>query len=141
MLIVLACTPQLITSCTHGDGLIPDTARLMAERKAGPPESVWNSVGIWQKIADSPPTYIPKGYPRSLPRTAAEGVWFQDQRDGKRIFVPNRPVGRYDAEILRHEAAKVTSSHGTFSEVLRNNWSWAVPMGFRLPLPSFPTSV
>jgi hypothetical protein len=128
LLIALACTAPVIAGCTNSSGIIPDTARLMAERKAGPPESVWNSLGIWQRIGDSPPTYIPKGYSRSLPRTEAEGVWFEDQRDGKRIFVPNNPVGGYNAEVLRHEAAKITSCNRTMADVLRDNSSWVVPM-------------
>jgi hypothetical protein len=55
-------------------------------------------------------------------------MWFEDQRDGKRIFVPNGTVGEYNAEVHRQEAAKVTSCNKTMSEVFSDNSFWAVPM-------------
>lgn len=80
------------------------------ERKQGiPPESKWNFNQIWQRVESQPPTYIPKGYPRDLPRTESQGQWFVDQRDGKRLFVPVTRVGIYEPSILRAEATKITN--------------------------------
>jgi hypothetical protein len=107
--IVFASMALLIASCSNTTGLLPDAFRVMSERRAGPvPESEWNRLEIWQKISDSPPTYIPKDYSRSLPRTESEGVWFVDKRDGKRLFAPNQTVGSYKPGVLRGEAAKIT---------------------------------
>lgn len=79
------------------------------ERKKGiPPESEWNYKQIWQRVENQPPTYIPKDYPRDLPRTESQGQWFVDQRDGKRLFVPVTHVGTYEPSILRAEATKIT---------------------------------
>jgi hypothetical protein len=92
----------------------------LAEHKRGPkPESEWNNLGIWHRVGDTPPTYVPTGYGANQPRTDKDGMWFVDKRDGKRLFVPNHAVGHMDRGVLLGEAKKVTdweipANSGTF---------------------------
>ncbi|MGB0292547.1 MAG: hypothetical protein ACPGIA_08195 [Luteolibacter sp.] len=67
------------------------------------PESKWNKYGWWKRISDDPPSYIPKDYPVTAPRTRAHGDWFVDQRDGKRLFVPTGD------DVLSADARVVTT--------------------------------
>ena len=76
-----------------------------------PPESSWNSRGWWRRISSSPPTYIPKGHSSRAPRTEATGTWFVDQRDGKRLFVPNLIKGRKGLDL--HEAYLTSAKAAT----------------------------
>jgi hypothetical protein len=103
--------PALLTCCVTSVDLI-QVARNMAERRRGPkPESEWNESGIWQRVADNPATYIPKGYPKSALRGEKEGTWIVDERDGKKLFVPNVNADGYEPGVLLGEAAKITSWH------------------------------
>jgi hypothetical protein len=79
---------------------------MLASCTAHPPaESEWNRVGLWKRIGDAPPTYVPTGYDaRRRPPTGREGKWYEDRRDGKRLFVP----GGVDGGLLTGEALKVT---------------------------------
>jgi hypothetical protein len=73
---------------------------------AGTPakESEWNAVGLWKRVGNNPPSYVPAGYSANRARTEREGRWFVDRRDGKRLFVP----GAVEGELLTGEAMKVT---------------------------------
>jgi hypothetical protein len=51
-----------------------------------PNPSDWNKLGWWHRVATDPPTYVPTGYAAIRPRTAQDGRWFIDRRDGKRVF-------------------------------------------------------
>lgn len=91
-------------------GAFSDLISASNERKAGPvPESEWNEHGLWQKVADEPAVYIAAGYPSDSPRTEEVGDWFVDERDGKRLFVPDEAVGKCSPGILRGEATKITN--------------------------------
>jgi hypothetical protein len=105
----LVLLPGLLTCCVTSVSL-NDVIGSMAERSRGPlPESRWNELGIWRRVADQPPTYIPKGYSISAPRTEKDGQWFDDKRDGKRLFVPNTEVNVYASGVLQGEARKITN--------------------------------
>ena len=80
-------------------------------RQPAPPESVWNANRVWQRVGDHPATYIPRGYSPSAPRGESHGRWFVDERDGKRLFVPNQGAGAMSAGVLRGEAIKSTLWH------------------------------
>jgi hypothetical protein len=67
-------------------------------------ESEWNRVGLWKRIGDNPATYVPVEYDSTRPTTQREGTWFDDRRDGKRLFVPDGDNGG----LLTGEAMKVT---------------------------------
>ncbi len=75
-----------------------------------PEESEWNDEGIWYRVNDDPPTYLPVGYSRNLPRTEKEGVWLVDEREspGKKLFVPSDGVDGYSAGVLMGEAKRAT---------------------------------
>jgi hypothetical protein len=75
-----------------------------------PNPSDWNKLGWWHRVATDPPTYVPTGYAANRPRTAQDGRWFIDRRDGKRVFVPNTEVGGRSPQLLEGEARKVTDS-------------------------------
>lgn len=80
------------------------------EHGKGPvPEAEWNESGVWRRISNDPPTYLPIGYRTSLPRDERAGVWVLDQRDGKRLFVPNEGVGGYSHNVLMAEAHAATN--------------------------------
>lgn len=99
----------LLTSCVTSIDLA-EVARGAAERSQGPrPESEWNAIGVWRRIADAPATYIPKDYPVSAPRGEADGSWVVDARDGKRLFVPKRKVGDCESAVLMGDAKKITN--------------------------------
>ncbi|MGI9244405.1 MAG: hypothetical protein ACR2RV_26635 [Verrucomicrobiales bacterium] len=98
------------SSSSYSAGTIPDLIRASKERRAGPlPESEWNRHGLWQRVAEDPAIYIVAGYGVDSPRTADAGNWFEDERDGKRVFVPLESVGEYPPSVLRGEATKVTN--------------------------------
>lgn len=79
------------------------------EHRKGPsPESEWNRIGIWYRVSDHPLTYLPKGYGRNLPRTEQAGTWVVDQRDGKRLFVPNGGADGFSSRVLLAEAKRAT---------------------------------
>jgi hypothetical protein len=106
---LIIAAAMLLNGCVHHVDLI-EVAGAAADRRKGPlPESQWNRPGLWQRVADTPPTYIPVGYPRSAPRTEKEGTWVVDKRDSKRLFVPNTEVNGIGAGVLMGEAIKVTN--------------------------------
>lgn len=79
------------------------------EHRKGPiPESEWNPIGIWYRISDTPPVYLPKGYGRDLPRNDRSGTWYVDKRDGKRLFVPHGGVDGIPEAALAVEARNST---------------------------------
>ena len=97
-------------STTINTTKMPNFGSMIAERMAGVPgESEWNRAGVWYRVEDTPPTYLPVGYSSGRPRTEAEGEWLVDERDGKRLFVPHGGTDRIRQPILRAEAAKVTN--------------------------------
>lgn len=97
----------MLQSCTV---VLSDYLSSVRDRHKGPaPESEWNAPGIWRRVADTPPTYIPKGYPLTAPRDDAHGVWLVDARDGKRVFAPKIKVGSTEPGVLLGEARKVTN--------------------------------
>lgn len=99
----------MLSSCVTSLNL-NEVAERAAEHRQGPrPESEWNRLGIWRKIANSPATYIPRDYPISAPRGKADGSWVVDARDGKRLFVPNKKVGDYESAVLSADAKKITN--------------------------------
>ena len=71
-------------------------------------EAEWNRLQIWQRVDDHPPTYVPKGYGATQPRTAREGTWVADKRDGRRFFIPKHGVPGWEAGVLLGEARKLT---------------------------------
>lgn len=73
-----------------------------------PTESQWNAVGLWQRVAENPPTYIPQGYSPTAPRDTQHGQWFTDERDGKKIFAPHSGANGFSGQVLGAEARKVT---------------------------------
>ena len=86
------------------------------ERSKGPePESKWNDLGIWYRVSDDPPTYLPKGYGRHQPRGDSDGTWVVDARDGKRLFVPRGGVGDLPEGTLLADARLATE------------WQWQYP--------------
>jgi len=92
-----------LASCMapHNEPPIQDLMRQHREKKNPPPEEVWNSTRVWVKVSAKPPIYIPNGYPLKAPRTEAAGEWFEDKRDGKRLFVPANGVAVWSESILR----------------------------------------
>lgn len=68
----------------------------------------WNQLKIWRQVGVNPPTYVPTGYGADQPRTERDGTWFTDQRDGKRLFVPNQATRGMEHGVLLGEAKKVT---------------------------------
>jgi hypothetical protein len=72
------------------------------------PEAAWNEAGIWQRVSDKPPTYVPTGYAATRPRGEHDGLWITDRRDGKRFFVPHEPVRGTSPGVLLGEACKIT---------------------------------
>jgi hypothetical protein len=110
LVVCLAATSALLfSSCSTSVNMI-EVARGMKERGGDPPpETEWNRLGLWQRVADEPPTYIPTGYSASSPRTETEGTWIVDERDGKRLFVPNEKIGIHTPGAMIGEAKKVTT--------------------------------
>ena len=98
----------LLVSCVTSVDMIEVGSNLAKRSHGPPPESEWNAMGIWQRVGDNPTTYIPNGYPVSAPRSSETGIWMEDKRDGKRLFVPNEKVGEFGAGVLMGEARKVT---------------------------------
>jgi hypothetical protein len=79
------------------------------EHHKGPiPESEWNKLGLWYRISDQPPTYLPKGFGRNQARNDQTGTWFLDARDGKRFFVPHAGANGLSSAIWAAEARKAT---------------------------------
>ena len=79
--------------------------------KAAPPESDWNTTGLWVKVGENPALYVPAEYGRTAPRDASRGRWFRDERDGKQLFVPKDGAGNHSAGTLRGEAIRITLWH------------------------------
>lgn len=73
-----------------------------------PPESEWNVVGVWNRVSDSPPTYLPRGFSRHRSRNEKTGVWVTDERDGKRLFVPHQGADGISHAVLMADARKAT---------------------------------
>jgi hypothetical protein len=108
-----SCGPGTLTG-TWSDDDIGDLIQGHREKKHAPPESMWNAVGVWKKVSQNPATYIPTGYPTGAPRGNANGNWFEDKRDGKRLFVPTQGVDRLSKQILTKDAHKtITPTPGT----------------------------
>ena len=107
-LATFALTTPLLTQCSTTKKIADEVSDLggLIDRKA-PPESQWNALRIWKRASDSPLVYIPSDYPVTAPRSAANGTFFEDKRDGKQLFVPNDFEGSYSSKILRAEAKKV----------------------------------
>ena len=85
----------------------------MTQRKASPgtkpiPEAKWNQFGFWQKIRSTPPTYVPKGYASVPPVGNSHGTWFEDPRDGKRLFAPDTRHMDISPGVWEAEARKAT---------------------------------
>jgi hypothetical protein len=101
-----------------------------------PPESEWNQVQLWQRVGDTPPTYIPKGYGATRPRTSQEGTWVADKRDGKRFFIPNRGVPGCEAGVLMGEARKLTGyRHASGMTPGEKAFAYPVWLLFRVAAP------
>lgn len=69
----------------------------------------WDPIGIWYRVSDDPPTYLPKGTPASTPLDAAHGTLFVDAVDGWRFFVPQGGGAGYSEGTLLGEADKITN--------------------------------
>lgn len=79
------------------------------EHAKGPiPEADWNHDKLWYRIADAPPTYLPKGYSRGRSLGPNAGSWMVDKRDGKRIFIPKGGVGDIPEGTYRSVARYAT---------------------------------
>ncbi len=90
--------------------LFPSCAQVPKNDRSLKPDAEWNQLGIWHRVGDKPQTYVPTGYAASAPRTDREGSWFIDQRDGKKFFVPNEKVSRWEPGVLTGEAKKITDT-------------------------------
>jgi hypothetical protein len=108
----------LIVSC---QGLRPDTTldlgeytRYLWEKKHPPAESTWNCLGMWIRIAEVPPQYVPKGYARDAPRDDSHGRWIRDERDGKMFFVPTGGVAGISEGAILNDAIKNSRSLPTY---------------------------
>lgn len=88
------------------------------EQRHGPaPESEWNREKLWVRISDSPPCYLPRGYPRSHSTGPGDGSWMIDERDGKRLFIPKGGADGFPEAVLRAEARVAT--HWKIRETLK----------------------
>ena len=97
-----------------------------ARRKQPPvPESVWNHTGMlspgrWHRIGTSPARYIPRVIGSITPHGPGDGTWFVDERDGKRLFVPNTIVDGVSPKDFRRMAVEITNdSKGEVDETVR----------------------
>ena len=100
--------PGLLVDTTVGP--VVGAVAASAERSRPPePESKWNDLGIWYRVSDDPPTYLPKGYGRHQPRGDSDGTWVVDARDGKRLFVPKGGVGDLPEDTLLTDARLATN--------------------------------
>ena len=81
-------------------------ADALAERIHPAPESKWNVVGVWKRVGDSPPTFLPAGCSASDLLVASRGQWITDQRDGKRFFVPEGGTSDFTESVLLCDAKK-----------------------------------
>ena len=94
-----------LVSCGGVKKVSRATADLVKGGKKPVPEAAWNSERTWKRIADQPPTYVPylfKGSPNE------SGEWIEDERDGKRLFIPAGGVDGFSEAVLRAEARKAT---------------------------------
>jgi hypothetical protein len=79
------------------------------EHAKGPlPEADWNHDKLWYRIADAPPTYVPKGYSRDRSLGPSAGMWMVDKRDAKRLFIPKGGVGEVPEGTYRSVARYAT---------------------------------
>jgi hypothetical protein len=90
----------------------------------------WDPVGIWFRVNDSPPTYLPRGTPANTPLDAAHGTLYVDAVDGWRFFVPKGGSPGYSEGILRGQADKITNDITRSQQSTRN----AMRGAFFLPL-------
>ncbi len=103
----LAFLPFMLASCVTSVDLVEVIQGASDRDRKLLPETEWNKLGIWQRVAEQPATYIPHGYGVSAPRGESDGKWFVDKRDGKRLFVPNSEVGEFSNGVLVGEATKI----------------------------------
>lgn len=93
----------------------------------------WDPVGIWYRVSNNPPTYLPKGTPASTPLDAANGTLFVDAVDGWRFFVPKGGGAGYSELTLRGQADKITNdvtrSQQTADNTLRSLFFLPVMVG------------
>lgn len=104
----LAVAMVAACGCATSRKWVDKAGTLAGLRDKSPPEAEWNAVGLWQRVAEQPPTYIPRGYPATAPRDDRSGQWFSDKRDGKQVFAPHSGANGYSGAVLRAEARKVT---------------------------------
>lgn len=106
ILLASICLP--LQGCVTAD--LSDHLAGVAERMKGPrTEKEWNANGIWYRIENDPPTYLPVGHSQALPRTEKEGIWIVDERESaeKRLFVPHGGANDYSFAVLEADAKKV----------------------------------
>ena len=70
------------------------------------PENRWNVCGVWKRVEDNPPTYLPTDCPTSVPRDSSRGQWVTDKRDGKRFFIPAGGTEEFKESVLLCDARK-----------------------------------
>ena len=70
------------------------------------PEGEWNAEHVWRRLSNNPAVYVPAAYPSDQPRSASDGEWVEDERDGKRFFVPNSGVPGMSGSVLKNDALK-----------------------------------
>ena len=99
--------PFTLTGCVTSVDLVEVVQGATDRDRKLLPETEWNKLGIWQRVAEQPVTYIPHGYGVSAPRGEKDGRWFVDKRDGKRLFVPSDKVGEFSNGVLLGEARKI----------------------------------
>jgi len=76
-----------------------------ASRRPGA-ESKWNNVGVWKKVGENPPTYLPRECSTKVLRVSSRGSWITDKRDGKRFFIPAGGSGGLSESVLCGDARK-----------------------------------
>lgn len=81
------------------------TSKLVTGGGDPEPEASWNAERTWKLMSENPPTYIPVGHDGSA---TEDGDWYEDKRDGKRLFVPTGGVEGMPESVLRAEAWKAT---------------------------------
>ena len=73
-------------------------------RKASLDESRWNAERIWKHHQGDPKLFVPASY--RGPVGAQAGGFVEDERDGKRFFIPKGGTDDYPESVLRNDAYK-----------------------------------
>lgn len=70
----------------------------------------WNERGLWRRIQENPPSFVPRDMASSVPAETSQGTWHVDALDGWRFFVPHGGTTLYSEGVLHGEAKKVANA-------------------------------